>query len=179
MCYEWTVLINSCWVFSLWMEAWILKQNSVRHKWIEPHFICRLTDGSQRSGNIALKPVGAWDTKSALCAVSSSFMRARTAPSTASTAMEKTLRSEGHVTEYPALPNGGLGPGQRYVFLRSQVFCCCHYKGAVVVKVFENSILGKWEEGWILFCKAWQKEILFTVSGVIWLEIGVISVSFE
>lgn len=146
MCCEWTVLINSCWVFSPWMEAWIQKQHSVRHdNWTEPYFICRLTDGSQRSGNIVLKPVGAWDTKSALCAVSSSFTRARTAPSTASTAVEKTLRSEGHVTEYPALPNGGLGPGQRYVFLRSHNVCCYHYKGAVVAKVFESSILGKWE----------------------------------
>lgn len=69
-------------------------------------------NGSQKSGNIVLKPVGAWDTKSAPCAVSSSFMKAQTAPSTASTAAGKSLRSGGHVTECPALPNGEPGPGQ-------------------------------------------------------------------
>lgn len=93
-------------------EAWIWKQYSICHnKWIEPYFICLLTDGSQRSGNIVLKPVGAWDTKSALCAVSSSFTKALTAPSTANTAVGKSLRSGGHATEYPAQPNGGPGPG--------------------------------------------------------------------
>ncbi len=89
------------------------------NKLIKPHLIYLLTDGSQRSGNTALKPVEAWDTKSALCAVSSSFMQAQTAPSTASTAVGKSLRSGGHVAEFPVQPNGELGPGQRYVLLIS------------------------------------------------------------
>jgi len=102
------------------MEAWIWKQYSICHnKGIEPYFICLLTDGSQKSGNIVLKPVGAWDTTSALCAVSSSLTRALTAPSTANSAVGKNQRSGGHATEYPAQHNGGPGPGQRYFFLRS------------------------------------------------------------
>lgn len=69
------------------------------------------------SGNIVLKLVGVWATRSAQCDVSSFSMKAQTALSTANTAVGKSLRSDSHATECHAQASGGPGPGQRYVVI--------------------------------------------------------------
>lgn len=69
--------------------------------------------GLQTSGRTVPDPAAAWAFRSAPFAACSSSTTEPTARSTASTAAARSQRAGGPATEYPVLPSGGWGRGQR------------------------------------------------------------------